>query len=142
LFANERSRPFFDLLARIIWERIQAIADLGCGSGELTAALAERWPEATVVGVDNSRAMLRRAQDSAVPGRVEFVQADVAAWRGPAPAVVRRAPAAPRPARGSLGDDLRPRPARGQPGPGVDQGDGTAAAAGAAGGRRARRVPP
>ncbi len=85
LFANERSRPFFDLLARLTWERVQTIADLGCGSGELTAALAERWPDATVMGVDSSPAMLRRAQESAVPGRVEFVQADIATWRSSRP---------------------------------------------------------
>ena len=85
LFANERARPFFDLLARLTWERVQSVADLGCGSGELTTALAERWPGATVIGVDSSPEMLRHAQEAAVPGRVEFVQADIAAWRSPRP---------------------------------------------------------
>jgi trans-aconitate 2-methyltransferase len=84
-FAPERSRPFFDLLARVTWERVDAIADLGCGTGELTRALSERWPESTVLGVDSSPDMLEHARQWAVPGRLEFVRADISTWQSPRP---------------------------------------------------------
>lgn len=79
-YAEERSRPFFDLLARVRLEDVASIADLGCGPGNLTRTLAERWPGARVVGVDNSPEMLGKAWPLAIPGRLEFVQADISAW--------------------------------------------------------------
>lgn len=60
-FADQRSRPFFELTARIRAESPRLVYDLGCGSGELTATLAERWPAAQVVGVDSSPSMLAAA---------------------------------------------------------------------------------
>ena len=45
-FGGERSRPFFDLVARIGAEKPGTVVDLGCGPGELTGTLAERWPQA------------------------------------------------------------------------------------------------
>ena len=65
-FGGERARPFFDLVAQVGATGPGYVADLGCGPGNLTAALAERWPGATVVGVDNSPEMIAAAQ-SAVP---------------------------------------------------------------------------
>ena len=50
-----RNRPFFDLTARITADRAALVVDLGCGPGNLTATLAERWPDATVTGMDSSR---------------------------------------------------------------------------------------
>jgi trans-aconitate 2-methyltransferase len=81
-FAAERARPFADLMAQVDRdpERTRYVVDLGCGPGKLTRQLAERWPAARVVGVDNSAEMLAKAQPLAIAGRVEFVQADVAAW--------------------------------------------------------------
>ena len=81
-FAAERARPFDDLLAQVEREPGQTrhIVDLGCGPGRLTRQLAERWPEARVVGVDNSSEMLAKARPLAIPGRLEFVQADLASW--------------------------------------------------------------
>ncbi len=79
-YADERSRPFFDLLARVRLERADLIADLGCGPGNLTNALAERWPSARVIGVDNSPEMLEQAKPLAMRGRVDFVQADIRSW--------------------------------------------------------------
>ena len=61
-YSQERSRPFFDLLARVAATSPRVVADLGCGPGDLTAALAERWPDADVVGVDNSPQMLEAAE--------------------------------------------------------------------------------
>jgi trans-aconitate 2-methyltransferase len=79
-YSEERSRPFFDLLARVQRERADFIADLGCGPGHLTRVLLERWPAAGVVGIDNSPEMLEQARALAIPGRLDFVLADLASW--------------------------------------------------------------
>jgi trans-aconitate 2-methyltransferase len=81
-FAAERERPFADLLAQIDRNpaQMRLIADLGCGPGRLTRQLAERWPMACVVGVDNSAEMLVKAEPHAIPGRVEFVRSDLQSW--------------------------------------------------------------
>ena len=44
-YADERGRPFHELLARVDARRPARVVDLGCGDGALTATLAERWPE-------------------------------------------------------------------------------------------------
>lgn len=80
-FAGERSRPFFDLLARIPDRAYGVIVDLGCGTGELTATLGEHWPEARVAGIDQSEEMLARAAVREIPDRLEFRQGDIATWR-------------------------------------------------------------
>jgi trans-aconitate 2-methyltransferase len=79
-FARERARPFHDLLAQVRLEHVQTVADLGCGPGELTQMLAERWPAASIVGVDNSPEMLEKAQAHALPGRLRFEQGDLSTW--------------------------------------------------------------
>ncbi len=61
-FGGERSRPFFDLLARVGAELPGYVVDMGCGPGNLTALLAERWPSATVCGVDSSPQMIEAAR--------------------------------------------------------------------------------
>jgi trans-aconitate 2-methyltransferase len=61
-FGGERARPFFDLLARVGAELPGYVVDMGCGPGNLTALLAERWPLATVCGVDNSPQMIEAAR--------------------------------------------------------------------------------
>ncbi|WP_433791140.1 methyltransferase domain-containing protein [Actinoplanes sp. CA-252034] len=78
-FGAERSRPFFDLVARIGADRPRAVADLGCGPGELTRTLAERWPGARVTGIDSSAEMIAKA--AAEPGPAEFRLGDIAGWR-------------------------------------------------------------
>ena len=82
-YADERARPFADLLARVNCENPKLIADLGCGPGHLTRTLADRWPAARVIGVDNSAAMLKQA--TPIPGRLEFVNADLETWKPDAP---------------------------------------------------------
>jgi trans-aconitate 2-methyltransferase len=83
-YAGQRARPFFDLLARVSAEDPGLVLDLGCGSGELTATLAERWPRATVIGVDSSAAMIESARGIVRrDGRLSFVLADVADWEPP-----------------------------------------------------------
>ena len=83
-FADERSRPFTDLLARVGATEPATVVDLGCGPGQLTAGLAERWPTATVLGVDSSSAMVARAQQHA-GDRVQFVEGDLRTWSPTAP---------------------------------------------------------
>jgi trans-aconitate 2-methyltransferase len=62
-FADERSRPFFDLTGRIGATEPDYVVDLGCGPGQLTAALARRWPGAKVEGVDSSPEMISAANE-------------------------------------------------------------------------------
>src|SRR5947209_13454193 len=61
-YADERTRPFLDLLARVDDRAPRTVLDLGCGAGNLTALLAERWPEATIAGLDSSEEMIARAR--------------------------------------------------------------------------------
>ena len=80
-FRRERAQPFHDLLARIPDREVHAAADLGCGSGELTWELQERWPEAQVWGVDESAEMLARAPSLASRAQPSFVRSDLREWR-------------------------------------------------------------
>lgn len=84
-FSQERSRPFVDLLAQVRSEDVRSIADLGCGTGNLTKTLLDRWPAARVVGVDNSPEMLAKSETLAIPGKVEFVRSDIATWLSDGP---------------------------------------------------------
>jgi trans-aconitate 2-methyltransferase len=79
--ADHRGRPFVDLLARVpdLPRSPARIADLGCGPGNMTALLAERWPTARITGYDNSPQMLEKAAAHA-SGRVDFAHADAADW--------------------------------------------------------------
>lgn len=77
-FRDQRKLPFYDLLAMIQPRPGMRVIDLGCGTGELTAELAERLPDAAVEGVDSSTAMLEQAAARA-GGRVSFRQQDIAA---------------------------------------------------------------
>jgi len=79
-FADERGRPFHDLLARVDASAPSQVVDLGSGPGALTASLATRWPAARVTGIDTSETMTAAAQAHAGP-RVTFVLGDLARWR-------------------------------------------------------------
>lgn len=76
-YADERGRPFVELLARVGAENPRRVVDLGCGPGNLTRLLAQRWPEAQVVGLDSSPQMVTEAQQ--VEGITAEV-ADIATW--------------------------------------------------------------
>ena len=78
-FAAERSRPAVELLARVPLENIEYIADLGCGPGNITALLHQRWPAARITGIDSSPAMIAEAR-SALPDCL-FVEADIRNWQ-------------------------------------------------------------
>jgi trans-aconitate 2-methyltransferase len=80
-YADERSRPFADLVARVRVERPAYVVDAGCGPGTLTQTLAQRWPAARVIGFDSSAEMIASAAEHAEPGRVEFALGDVVDWK-------------------------------------------------------------
>jgi len=84
-YADERARPFHDLVARVRAEQPRQVVDLGCGPGDQTATLLDRWPQATVTGLDSSAEMVAAAQAAAVPGRLSFTQGDLRAWEPAAP---------------------------------------------------------
>ncbi|MEV5611118.1 trans-aconitate 2-methyltransferase [Streptomyces sp. NPDC052225] len=79
--AGHRARPFVDLLARVpdLPRENARIADLGCGPGNVTTLLAERWPAARITGYDNSPEMLEKARAHA-SDRLDFAYADAAHW--------------------------------------------------------------
>ncbi len=79
MFAEERTRPARELLARVLVEKPHQVVDLGCGPGNSTELLGERWPFARVVGVDSSPEMLARARGD-LPD-LEFIEADVSTYR-------------------------------------------------------------
>lgn len=79
-FGDFRSRPFFDLTARILASNPQEVIDLGCGPGNLTATLAERWPTANVQGLDSSAEMVAAAQQKEHSGNLSFSTGDIASW--------------------------------------------------------------
>ncbi len=82
-FTDHRLRPALDLMARVPLPQATTIYDLGCGPGNVTTLLAERWPGARVTGVDASPEMLAKAR--ALPG-ITWQQADLARWRAETPA--------------------------------------------------------
>jgi trans-aconitate 2-methyltransferase len=82
-FADDRSRPFHDLVGRIGADAPRRVVDLGCGPGTLTATLAARWPSALVEGVDSSPSMLASAAPLATP-TLTFSEQHIEDWE-PAP---------------------------------------------------------
>jgi trans-aconitate 2-methyltransferase len=99
-FADHRLRPAIDLLARVPLDAPADIVDLGCGTGTSTRLLRDRWPSASLSGIDDSKQMLAKAAvawderpaaacDERPPahecGSVSWVEADLNTWRPPAP---------------------------------------------------------
>ncbi|MCC6180157.1 MAG: methyltransferase domain-containing protein [Chloroflexi bacterium] len=78
-FSDHRLRPALELLGRVPPISARIVYDLGCGTGEITRRIAERWPEAAVSGLDSSQEMLQKA--GARPGPVRWVEADVRTWQ-------------------------------------------------------------
>lgn len=78
-FADERTRPARDLLAQVPLREARRVYDLGCGPGNSTALLIERFPRAAITGIDNSTAMLAAARKTCPAA--SFEAADLAQWR-------------------------------------------------------------
>ncbi|NRQ34420.1 trans-aconitate 2-methyltransferase [Nonomuraea sp. NN258] len=78
IYADERSRPFIELISRVGSVEPDYVVDAGCGSGELTVELANRWPHATIEGYDASPAMISKARK--LETKVRFAVADVGTW--------------------------------------------------------------
>lgn len=91
-YADERGRPFFDLVARVDTTAPRSVVDLGCGPGNLTVRLASRWPAAQITGIDSSPDMIASAK--ALDSAVNFVQGDVRDWHPSADTDVLNSPAA------------------------------------------------
>jgi trans-aconitate 2-methyltransferase len=77
-FEVQRARHARDLVARIESSPSFAV-DLGCGPGSSTRLVAERFPDARVVGIDSSARMLAEARRR-LPN-VAFEEGDIARWR-------------------------------------------------------------
>ncbi|MEV7604250.1 trans-aconitate 2-methyltransferase [Paenarthrobacter sp. NPDC089322] len=81
-FGNHRDRPFHDLVARVRAEHPHKVVDLGCGPGNLTATLCDRWPNASVLGLDSSGEMLAKAATLAARYvNLSFELGDIADWQ-------------------------------------------------------------
>ncbi|HEY2786827.1 MAG TPA: trans-aconitate 2-methyltransferase [Fimbriiglobus sp.] len=85
-FGDERTRPSFDLVARVAVAEPRRVVDLGCGPGNSTAVLKRRWPAAEVVGLDNSPEMIAAATKADPNGK--WVLGDAATWTATEPADV------------------------------------------------------
>jgi trans-aconitate 2-methyltransferase len=77
-FADERTRPCRDLVARIGIPVARRIIDLGCGPGNSTSVLAGRWPDSELTGLDSSPEMLTAAARD-YPA-MHWVQGEIAGW--------------------------------------------------------------
>lgn len=88
-FADARMRPALDLMGRLDpangGRSGHAIYDLGCGAGNISRVLAERFPESRVIGIDSSEEMLAKARTQTPNKRVTFAKGDLAAFRPEAP---------------------------------------------------------
>ena len=83
-FAAPRERPALDLLARVPIGNPGRVYDLGCGTGNTTRLLQQRWPRARITGVDNSSDMLTVARQASADTKtrfpLEYIQGDLAIW--------------------------------------------------------------
>lgn len=84
VFADRRARPFRDLTARIRAADPKVVVDLGCGPGNMTRTLAERWPGARIIGLDSSADMVETARQMAAGSGLDnlsFDQVDAQRWQ-------------------------------------------------------------
>lgn len=78
-FQQERTQPSRDLVHRIRLSKVNTAIDVGCGAGNSTAVLHERWPESDLTGLDSSETMIVRAR-SEYPA-LKWICSDAASWQ-------------------------------------------------------------
>ena len=78
-FEEERTRPVRDLVAHIPNAEVVSAADIGCGPGNSTEILRERYPGARIIGLDSSSDMIEAARKR-IPD-IAFEVADIREWR-------------------------------------------------------------
>ncbi|UYQ76242.1 methyltransferase domain-containing protein [Glutamicibacter sp. JL.03c] len=79
-FSDYRGRPYKDLLGQLAEAEPKKVVDLGCGPGNMTRLIAQRWPEAQVVGLDASQEMIAKATSSAHEANLSFALSDATQW--------------------------------------------------------------
>jgi trans-aconitate 2-methyltransferase len=82
-FERERTRPARDLLAAVPSAHPHAVVDVGCGPGNSTQLLVERFPGTVVTAFDSSADMINAARKR-LP-QVRFEQLTIEAWSEPGP---------------------------------------------------------
>lgn len=83
-FKQQRSQPFYDLLALVERGSVATVVDLGCGTGELTRVLADELGATDVLGVDSSVSMLEKSASFVRPG-LRFEQREIESFAPPQP---------------------------------------------------------
>ncbi|SCB10599.1 trans-aconitate 2-methyltransferase [Rhizobium multihospitium] len=78
-FEDHRTRPAMDLLARVTVADATRITDIGCGPGNSTELLIERFPQADILGMDAAPKMIEAARKRLASCRFEL--ADIASWK-------------------------------------------------------------
>jgi trans-aconitate 2-methyltransferase len=82
-FEDQRTRPVHDLLSGLPPIDARSVIDLGCGPGNSTQVLAERYPQARIAGIDTSPDMIAAARRR-LP-QIDFTVDDVSHWQAPGP---------------------------------------------------------
>jgi trans-aconitate 2-methyltransferase len=77
-YADERGRPFVELLGRVGADAPSTVVDLGCGPGNLTGLLRRRWPHAQIRGLDSSPEMIDKAR--ATEPAIDFELGGLRTW--------------------------------------------------------------
>ena len=79
-WTHPRTRAVRDLLGNVDHPGPRLVVDLGCGPGNNTELIADRWPDAYVLGIDSSARMIEAARSRRRAGRLEFREGDLAEW--------------------------------------------------------------
>lgn len=77
-FEQERTRPVRDLVAGLPEHEVHKAVDLGCGPGNSTEVLIDRFADAQVRGLDSSEDMVEAARKRLPDHRFEV--ADISSW--------------------------------------------------------------